>query len=65
MIDFRSSTATHLRKRAAEYRIQARDALSKGLARELSALAKEYEDDAGRLERQRARQPQHGHPVAN
>jgi len=55
MTDFRSSTATQLRKRAAEYRDQARDTGSTGLARELSALAQEYEEDAGRLERQRAR----------
>jgi len=54
MTDFRSSTATQLRKRAAEYRDQARDTGFTGLARELSALAREYEEDAGRLERQRA-----------
>ncbi len=53
MIDFRTSTATHLRKRAAVYRSQARDAASSAMARVLSAMAREYEEDAGRLERRR------------
>ena len=55
MSDLRTSTATHLRKRAAAYRNLARDAMSAAMARELSAMADDYEHDAVRLDLARRR----------
>ncbi len=43
------STATHLWERAAYYRSLARSAESDGIAREFTAMAEEYEEDAGRI----------------
>jgi hypothetical protein len=49
MTDVRTSTATHLRERAAYYRSLAQKSLSNGLAEELTRMADEYEADARRL----------------
>jgi hypothetical protein len=58
MIDVRTSTATHLRERAANYRALAQNALSSGLAQELTRMADEYEADARRLVPRVRRDPQ-------
>lgn len=55
MNDPSSSTASYLRERAAYYRILAETALSAGMARELTMMADEYEEDAGRLARSASR----------
>jgi hypothetical protein len=49
MTDIRTSTALHLRERAAYYRSLARQAHSNGLAQELIRMADDYEADARRL----------------
>ena len=49
MTESQSSTAAHLRERAAYYRSLARRAESDGIAREFYAMAEEYEEDAGRI----------------
>ncbi|HEX9463037.1 MAG TPA: hypothetical protein VGB82_10605 [Alphaproteobacteria bacterium] len=46
-----ASTASYLKERAAYYRVLAESALSAGMARELTMMADEYEEDAGRLAR--------------
>jgi len=49
MIDSQTSTAIHLRERAAYYRSLARQAMSDGIGREFYSMAEEYEEDAERL----------------
>ncbi len=49
MTDTRMTTAVFLRERAAECRAAARNATSIGIARELRALAEDYERDARRI----------------
>jgi hypothetical protein len=49
MINSETSTAIHLRERAAYYRSLARQAMSDGIAREFYSMAEEYEEDAERL----------------
>lgn len=49
MTDIRTSTALHLRERAAYYRSLAQQAHSNGLAQELIRMADDYEADARRL----------------
>ncbi len=49
MTDIRTSTAMHLRERAAFYRSLAQNANSNGLAEELTRMADDYEADARRL----------------
>jgi hypothetical protein len=49
MTDIRTSTATHLRERAAYYRSLAEKSDSIGLAGELTRMADDYEADARRL----------------
>ncbi len=43
------STAAHLRERAQYYRSLAEQAESDGIARQFTAMADEYEEDAGRI----------------
>lgn len=64
MTDIRTSTAMHLRERAAYYRSLAQKAHSDGLAEELTRMADEYEADARRLTPQLRRDlpPQPLHP---
>ena len=49
MTDIRTSTASHLRERAAYYRSLAQKTRSNGLAEELTRMADDYEADARRL----------------